>query len=350
MEASAHDHCRWLCVSALALTVCASSGVARARSADPDWTCGESGRPWVVVDFTGPGWDEAQRRGIRADLAAGLRMHGMLVCAPQSNGGAQPLARVQLEAAAMERVSVVIEVHDSLTNKHVLREIDLQSVPQDARGVALAAAAEELLRASWAELALEDAPVAAREPPAEVLDVVQLTAVVLPRHPRALGIRASAEYYGGGLTLLGADAWFCVWLGESIATEFAVGYRRGLDVSAEHGTIESQGLAVSVDLLYALAGARSSVSLLARLGVQGSSLEYDGRPEAGASGDDLRGFGVSARAALTLRLALSDDLDFRVEAGPGLALRGVAAVDTDDVVASTSGVLGHAALSLGAVF
>lgn len=350
MEASAYDRSRWLRVSALALTVCASAGVARARSADPDWTCGESGRPWVELDFTGPGWDEAQRRGIRADLEAGLRLHGMLVCSADSRAAAQPLARVQLEAAAMERVSVVIEVHDSLTNKHVLREVDLRSVPQDARGVALAAAAEELLRASWAELALADAPPAAREPPAEVLDVVQLTAVVPPRHPRALGIRASAEYYAGGLTLFGADAWFCVWLGESIAAEFAVGYRRGLDVAAEHGSVESQGLAVGVDLLYALAGARAPVSLLARLGVQGSSLEYDGRPDQGASGDDQRGFGVSARAALILKLGLSKDLDFRVEAGPGVALRGVAAVDTDDVVASTSGVLGHAALSLGAVF
>jgi hypothetical protein len=243
----------------------------------------------------------------------------------------------------------VIEVHDSLTNKHVLREVDLRNVPDDARGVALAAAADELLRASWAELALEDAPAPAFEPPVEVTNAVHLTPA-RTRHERALGVRVSGEHHGGGLTLLGPEAWFSIWLGERVATELAVGYRRGLDSSAAHGTIETQGFTISLDLLFAVVGARSPVVLLTRLGVQGSSLEFNGRASSGGVGSERQGLGMHARAALVLQVELSADLTFRLEAGPGLALRGLAALDANQQITSTTGVLGHAGLGFGAVF
>jgi hypothetical protein len=131
----------------------------QAQAAEPPgFRCGESDRPWVELQFEGEGWDARSQQSIRADLAAGLRLRGLLVCGPEKPGTEAPLASVQLSAAALNRVAVEIEVHDALTNKYVLREVDMRNVPSDARGLTLAAAAEELLRASWAELALEDAP------------------------------------------------------------------------------------------------------------------------------------------------------------------------------------------------
>ncbi len=56
---------------------------------------------------------------------------------------------------------MVLEVDDALTNKSVRREVDLGDVPASGRPRALALAAAELLRASWAELAL---PPPARRP------------------------------------------------------------------------------------------------------------------------------------------------------------------------------------------
>jgi hypothetical protein len=346
MDVSAHVGCHWLCLGAVALTLC---GAPRALARDRSWTCGKSDRPWVVLAFEGSDWDPKQQAGIREDLAAGLRLRGLLICPPATAHSSPALARVQLDAATMEHVSVAIEVHDALTNKHVWREVDLQDVPPDARGVALAGAAEELLRASWAELALEDATPPVREPPPEVTRAVRLTPNALPQ-TRQLGVGMSGELHAGGQTLLGPDAWFDLWLGERIGVEIAIGYRRGIDVSASHGTIETQGFVLGGDVLFAVAGSGTPLRLLTRLGVQVASLELNGRPTEDGRGSERRGIGIHARAALVLSLALSRDLGARLELGPGVALRGLAAFDDDEEVTSTSGVLGHAGLGFGASF
>src|SRR4051794_22025265 len=125
----------WAVVSIFAL-----SGTARARPADDEsWRCGRSTRPYVELGF-GDGWDPKLQQSIRADLAAGLRSRGLLVCAPDQRGSEPPLASVQLSAASEARVAVEIQVHDALTNKYVLREVDIRPLPSDARGLALATA------------------------------------------------------------------------------------------------------------------------------------------------------------------------------------------------------------------
>jgi hypothetical protein len=349
MVAPSYD--RWLgCwLWAVPLAGCFTLSSEAQAAEPPGFRCGESDRPWVELQFEGEGWDARLQQNIRADLAAGLRLRGLLVCGPEKPGLEAPLASVQLSAAELNRVAVEIEVHDALTNKYVLREVDTRNVPGDARGLTLAAAAEELLRASWAELALEDAPPPAREPPVEVTNAVR-PVDPLRRNAHAVGLRFSAEYHAGGQTQFGPDAWFDLWLNEYVAVELSFGYRHGLDEPAENGTIESQAVVFGTDLFMAFAGRSSQLLLGTRLGMQFAAFEFSGRANEGSVGNDRAGFGLTARAALVLRLTLGNLADLRLEAGPGVSIRAVEALDEDEDVTGTGGVQAHGELGFGVMF
>lgn len=341
---------RWLgSWSWAVMPILALSAAARGRADDTSWHCGQSKRPWVELSFEESGWDPILQRSIRADLAAGLRTRGLLVCGPDQRGPEAPLASVQLTAASMTRVSVEIEVHDALTNKYVLREVDTRSLPGDARGLALATAAEELLRASWAELAIEDAPPPVREPPPEVREAVRPVSVAR-RGGHVLGVRVAGEHHSGGQTLLGPEAWFDVWFSERFATELSIGYRRGFNRSAKHGSIESEAALFGVDALFSLADRSSPLQLMMRVGASLASVEFTGRARADNEGHDRGGVNFNARAALVLRLALGDNAELRLDGGPGVNIHGLTAVDDGVDVTGTQGALGQAALGFGAVF
>jgi hypothetical protein len=347
MVARTYD--RWVSAWLWATVIGLLAVTCSVRAEDVPWRCGESLRPWVELRFEGTGWEPRLQQSIRADIAAGLRLRGLLVCPIDRPGPEAPLASVQLSAASVTRVSVEIEVHDALTNKFVLREVDMRNVPADARGLTLAAAAEELLRASWAELAIEDAPPPVREPPPEV------TAAVRPIRParardHVLGLRVSGEHYSGGQTLIGPDLWVDVWFTEYIAAELSIGYRRGLNVSAEHGSISSQAAVFGMDALFAFGGRSASVLLLSRLGLQVASLEFDGDPSEDGVGEGGSGLSVAARASLMLQLGLGQHTQLRLEGGPGVSMRSLNALDGDEEVTGTGGLQGHAAISFGAVF
>jgi hypothetical protein len=335
----------WVVVPILAL-----SAAARVRADDMSWRCGQSKRPWVELSFEASGWDPKLQQSIRADLAAGLRTRGLLVCAPEQRGSEPPLASVQLSAASVTHVSVEIEVHDALTNKYVLREVDTRTLPGDARGLALATAAEELLRASWAELAIEDAPPPVREPPPEVLEAVRPVMSVVRRDSHVLGVRVAGEHHSGGQTLLGPEAWFDVWFSELFATELSIGYRRGLTESAKHGSIESEAAVFGGDAVVSFAGRSSPLQLMTRVGVSLASVDFAGRARSDNEGKNRRGLNFNLRAALILRLALGENAELRVDVGPGVDIHALTAVDDGVDVTGVQGALGQATLGFGAVF
>jgi hypothetical protein len=340
----------WSSWSWVVVPILAWNAVASAReNEDLSWRCGSSKRPYVELTFEEGGWDPKVQQSIRADLAAGLRTRGLLVCAPDQRGTDAPLASVQLSAAVQNRVAVEIEVHDALTNKYVMREVDIRALPLDARGLALATAAEELLRASWAELALEDAPEPTREPPPEVVDAVRPT-VVAPREGHVLGVRMVGDHHSAGQTLLGPDLFFDVWFDEHFAAELAIGYRRGLTDTAKHGSVASEAAVFSSDALFSLVGHGSPLLLMMRAGVSIASLAFTGRARGNNLGYEQSGLNITARAALVLRLAIADFFELRLDAGPGINLRAVTAADDGEDVTGARGVLGHACLGFGVVF
>jgi hypothetical protein len=297
-------------------------------------------------------WDAAQQRAVLEDLRAGLRQRGIAACPLGSAGSEPPIALLELEAGEPARVSVGIEVHDALTEKRVLRDLDLRQLSPDARALAIAAAADELLRASWAELALDDAPEPSRPPPPEVERAVRasLSPARVGRRDVALGARGAVEHHGGGHTLLGGDAFVTVWLSERLGLELSVGLRHGLREDATHGSVESRALCSALDLGLAVLPRGQTLSLTATLGAAFASLRMRGAAEGTALDAEGSGWSAQARAGVVLGLALHDAFALRAQVGLGAPLRSVEASDAGRVISSTSGIEVHAGLGAEARF
>lgn len=312
--------------------------------------CGRAGRPWISVVFVGEGLSPAQRESIAADLRAGLRLRGIDVCALGAEGSEPPLALVQLGAgASSEHVSVTIDVHDAITEKRVLRDVDLSRVTVDGRSLRVSQAAEELLRASWAELALADAPTPPQTPPIEVTRAV-LPAPSARMSDRVLGVRFAAQHHAAGTSLLGGDAFFTWFPTARFGAEVALGLREGMRASARNGSIDSSAVSGAISLCLAILPRTGKLDLTAKLGTQLSRVRFAGRGDAGVLGRERALFAASARGALAAQLWLTRALQLSLELGPGLPLRSVTALDSGRDAAGTSGVELHGAFGLGVSF
>ena len=330
---------RWL---GLLLVCCWAAGAAAQRE------CGRAGRPWVSLAFSGQGFSPELRRAAAADLSAGLELQGIDVCALGTEGSERPLALIEMRMSGQDRVAVGIDVHDAVTEKRVLRDVDLSSMPPDGHGLTLAVAAEELLRASWAELALHDAPAPALEPPAEVHRTLERS--LGSPQVRALGARAAARHHTGGLTLLGAEASLSIWPVELLGCELPAGLASGLPASSEHGVVEASWGGGSLSALLALQPSQRDTRLLAKLGLQVGVLRFEGIADAGARDARLAGVAVTGHLGLGLRQRLFGALQLVFELLVGLPLRALAASDGGRLVVSTDGVQLAGEFGLGVGF
>jgi hypothetical protein len=310
--------------------------------------CGADG-PWVALAFEGgQDWPKALREDARADLRAGLRLRGIDVCDADSPAETKPVALLTLHISSATRVRVSIDLRDAITDKRVLRDVDLHSVAPDARGLLLAQAADELLRASWVELAVEDAPKPAMPPPEEVASIVQHVRPVPALRP-AIGVRGAVEYYTGGQTLLGADAFLDVWLMRRIGISFGLGLRSGLSVDAADGRIDTRTVQACGDLFATWWPAEKRYNLAVSLGLQIADVMVSGRAAESARAQELSALGATVRAGLLGFWQVAGSLRLSVQLEPGLSIRSVAARDSGHVVTSTSGLALQATLGVGGV-
>jgi hypothetical protein len=97
------------------------------------------------------GFDPELAEEVRKDLAAELSPRGFGVCPSRATQG-ELVAEVAL--VQQEPALVSIQVEDYTTGKRVARDVRLGRIPAGGLALAIAIAADELLRASWAELML----------------------------------------------------------------------------------------------------------------------------------------------------------------------------------------------------
>jgi hypothetical protein len=210
----------------------------RAASADEPEACGRGGRPWVGVhasDGLSPGLG-AFVQLLRVELGS----RSIDLCSSVDADRPPPLATIEVTSGP-DAVTLGVEVRDAVTAKHVSRDVALGGVPADSRPLMIAVAADELLRASWAELALRTAPPPARAVPIEVTRSVRdtLEPPAATSSPRILlGVDGSLERFGSGTTLYGADARFGAWLAPRLSAGLRLGLRSGAAVSAADGTVQ----------------------------------------------------------------------------------------------------------------
>jgi hypothetical protein len=304
----------------------------------------------VLVRFLGEGWPAELARDTRADLRAGLRVRGIGLCGAEDKPSTPPVATVVLHWNPFDAPLVSVEVQDELTNKRVLRDLRLATIAPDARALALAQAADELLRASWVELRLQDAPEPARPPPQVVQETVQLP--VVHSDPQAqvtvLGARFAGELYGGGLRLLGADAFIAFWLADHIGLSIAIGARASARIQAPHGSIDASALTASAGLLAAVWPREARFNVLFNAVVHVGELALTGRGNmVSVRSQSQMAFIASGRLDFMTVLRLTEGLQIELGLGPGVSLRAASAFDTESSITSTRGLELHGTLGLG---
>jgi hypothetical protein len=333
---------------ALLLVVFTVTWAARSE-AEP--TCGSTTRPWVSITFAAGDWPRGFGEKVLADLRGGLTNRGIDACADASGPSSErPLATVVVASVDKQSVAVSVEVRDAVTAKRVSRDVDLARVPPDGRAFAIALAVDELVWASWAEVALaktrSQTPHPATPPPPEVVAGV---ASELPRRDEPsseLVLRFAIEHYLGGQTHLGADFGTLVPLAPRFSLDLGAGFRQGLPVSAPDGRVLSSAIGIGAGLRFALlhsAAADAGLSLGARVAVT----QFRGSAGADADQNDFSGLTVYARFGAFTSLRLTGPLHLDAALGAGAPLRALEATDNGHDVTGVSGLELFGELGLG---
>jgi hypothetical protein len=315
---------------------------ARAAAADP--TCGTSSRPVVelVLEVEPP--DRIIGTTLQQHLRAELGAREIDVCvAPVTPR--QPIARVSLHVDHPARGPVVatIRVGDLVTDKRLERALDLTRLPDDSRPLAVAAAVDELLRASWVELTLSDAPRPSVAPPAAVVHAVASSARPSPAAPSPspsiieVGVVAAASDLVGHRTAFGGEAWIGGWFHPSWALLVRFKAEAGLARASLHGTARADDIAAGARLAFSPVDHDGRFGLRFEAGADvlrvtlagassGAAVAADGVQWTGMADATLRGWArtgplfwtVSAGAAAALHPARATDNGVPVTAIEGL--------------------------------
>ena len=333
---------------ALGIVIASCAVLTASPAGAADARCAGDG-PWVMLQLGAEGWSESQRASVLSDLQHTLAGQGIAACSSDAHPVAAPLATLAVELSPASKATVDIEVRDAVTRKRVRRDVDLSRIPDDGHAAAIAIEADELLRASWAEVALDTARARQAQEAARPQVVGSVQQVMAPSRAESggLGARAAVEHFVGGTTLVGADGVGRVRLSSRIQLEIAGGLRIGPSVDAPHGRVSALGGGGGVALLVRVAGGRRA-SLAAGAGASAGWLEFRAEPAAGAAGAAYGNLLVVGRLRLLGRLALGRSVHATAGLDGGVALRGVEATDAGEVVGSARGVVLGATLGLEA--
>lgn len=314
----------------------AAPGIAAAD----EHACGRGeNRPWVRVDAE----EISPALGafvslLRAELAS----RGLDLCAsPAAEGAGAPVATVRV-ASRPNGVVLAVEVRDAVTDKETRRDVSLAGIPADSRPLIVALAADELLRASWAELALRGAPRPALPVPEPVIRTVRESIPLSPAvAPRAaivqLGVGFVWEQYAHGLVLYGADARLGAWIAPRVELAAQFGLREGPTTAAPDGTAHPTAWSLSAAGLVTLTPLDSRWRLDAVGTLASERVTFVPLPAPGATGHENSGFAVLAGLGGQGSFAIVPGLRLGAEALALLPLRGV---DADDANARFVGLSG----------
>ncbi|MCA9575044.1 MAG: hypothetical protein R3B40_18085 [Polyangiales bacterium] len=325
-----------------------------ARAQSP---CPASDRPLVLMSADVLPPDQVIADALRDHLTAELQARAIDLCVAETSERTV-IAHVFLGVArhADGRVVATIRLGDHITDKRVERELDLTQMPSDARPLAVAVAADELLRASWAELAILDAPPLAMPAPDAVLTALAETMGPPPPPPPPPPEPWTVELHASVVGLrfrhltalgpeVGAQAWASHRLGFFARAQLLSGARE----DAPTGSARSTRRGAQVGAVYALTprDARIGCALEGGLGL----FRMRFIPSADFGALEAAYQDVSVEAVLVARAWIDvGPLRLSLRVGGIAGLRAASAVDETMRVVSTYGVGGELALGLGLRF
>ncbi len=343
---------------AVAFAVSLALALISARVDAEDFACAtDTGRPIVAVVLEVEPPDQILADNLARHLRGELTPREMDVCTSWP-ASAKPIARVRLHVTRQgASVMATIEVRDEVTDKRLERTIELGKMPIETRALVVASAADELLRASWIELTLADAPPPAMAPPPALVRVLETEARVSPgasgaaERTWALGIDAQAFVLPKHDTSVGASLWSLARLGGPAFVGVSFGYDRGIAHEGIGGVVHSEDLHSGASIGYVTSTRSSRFGLRASAGVDAIWVRFVADASGHAVGTDASVLSAMARAALRAfvrlgRLDSFDRFEASLEASPFLVLRPVRADDAlGQVLASREGL--GVAFSLG---
>jgi hypothetical protein len=285
-------------------------------------------------------------RLLRAELAA--RQIELCSEGDDQRGGA--IAAIAFSPRS-EGASIVVEVRDRLTAKRVSRDVDLTGVPPDGRALTLAVAADELLRASWAELALMNAPAPSSPVPDAVTEAVRRDLEPWQHSRVVAGIAAIAvaDTWGGSATFFGADLRATAWLSPRVTAELRLGARDAPSATAPDGAVHATALLAGLGAsLHTLWSARYGLYSVVRL--DAARLSFDATPNPRSVGSAQAETTLLAGAGLGGWVLLGSSARLLAEVLGEVPLRPVIAVDAGRRVLAVSGVGLEGGIGLGVFF
>ncbi|HEY1696687.1 MAG TPA: hypothetical protein VGG39_31210 [Polyangiaceae bacterium] len=321
--------CALVCVFALLVTG------RDVRAADPAG-CG-MGHSWVSIEPTAdlPVSLQTFVGLLRAELAS----RGIDLCPTDDGARGAPLARIHV-AARPGAIALEVDVRDEVTSKHLGREVDLASIPPDGQPLTLALAADELLRASWAELALATAPAPTRAVPMEVSRTLR-ESIASPTRASAhyeLGVSFGVERYARGALLYGPDARLGGWLSRRLEVAARFGLRTGPAIEAVDGAAQPSAWSAGLAGIYTLTSLVTAWGLDGEARLDAERVTFAAIPRAGASGSERSGYAVLASVGPQAWFAMLPALRLGVEVLATIPLRGVEAADANERFTGVAGI------------
>jgi hypothetical protein len=320
------------------------------RAAEPG--CDTERGPWVRFEEDASTSGTLALSEIVGHVRAELERKGIRVCL---EGRGEPVATVAYridEARTAQVVQVLIDVKDAVTQKRVSRSLDLRGIPTDARPLAVAVGTDELLTASWAEVALSRRGPPKQRAPREIARIVSDE---LPEPERRADAAAAVVYesYSGGMGFAGVDLRAGYRPFERLGFTARLGVRRGFDEGAPNGTVHTSAWGGGVGLRAALtpltSGARPfGVDAVARLDAWSASFSPDAKGDAVARPGQA--VAVVGTAGVALRFAPVRALRFGVEGTLGVPFHPVRITDSAATVSEISGLALGAAAEVALAF
>ncbi len=314
------------------------------QNASSQSACGASGQPWVSVSFAEGSWREGLREAALEDLKAGLASRHIETCQEGEGPSKPPVAAIRISSNEVESVQVTVEIRDSVTEKRVSRDVDLSSMPIDGRALAIALAADELVWASWAEIAYNGNKRQLAAPPQLVAAVRQNIQQPVQDSPR-LGVQAAGEHFGAGVSQFGADAVCALAPSQRSRLRIALGIRQGLAVSAPDGNIRPSSVGMAFDMGPLLLRS-SRIELTWTAGAHVAWIHLQGDAARGALGSDISGLALFARTGLNAAIRPANSVWFEMGAGLGIPLRGLEATDAGRDGAGVAGLEQYGSFAL----
>jgi hypothetical protein len=338
---------RGVALAAAFIVLCFSRAAAGDDAPGP--SCGAPGHPGILL--RAEGLDAELRSHIVDQLRAALAGRSFDLCEPPNGAGAvAELDVTSLADPEAPAVALTLSVRDEITDKRVSRDIDLLRIPEDGRALVIAQAADELLRASWAELLVADAPRPKRDVPPEVSRAVPPPVIAAPP-PVAplveLGASVALEHFGSGLTQLGPDVAVGIFPFARLGAVVRAGIRSGARADAVSGSVDPSSVVTALAVMGGVLPRTGRLGLDAGTELFVTHVHYAAEASPGGRANSASGTAVHASAVARGWVLLAAPLRGTLGVSVGAPIHTVRAVAADSTIAAVSGVLLGAELGVG---